>query len=447
MKTASLILVGILAAFVVFWPALGLEYWTDDFDHLQEVAGLKIDRLSFTRFLFLPHNEHIVPVLRLQDLYVSRRWGFEAEPAYALAIIWFGLCAGLTGLLARKMTGSNLRGLAAALLFAAAGTMSTMLVTVLTAMMFTQALACYLLALMAEKPSQKVALCAMACLCFPGSFPFAAAVAAASWPRWGWRAGAAWIALTAVVLGYHRWAHWMADSPSKPVDLSWAPAGLWLPLTAPFRLFWSWTGLAAPSPAVIAAGGGVLWALGVLLGWRRLAHGTRWMAASLLAGAVLQSLLTGAGRGSAFSTSEFFQTDRYYAFFLAPVAITLACSAPRHWAIGAAAAGLLLPARIEMNRQVRESLPYTSPLPLDQARKLASMAAEEIRREPDVPFRVRDEFVRIPGIHKGGMFLSTVIYISYPEGLPGMRFVPQVAPLERKRLDELLYRWRIFEGL
>jgi hypothetical protein len=446
MKSLSLILAGVMAAFVVFSPALVLEYWSDDIDHLQEVAGLKVGRVSFARYLFMPHNEHIVPLLRLQDLYITRNWGFEAEPAYRLAILWFGICAALTGLLVLKLTGSFRRGLTATLVFAAAGTMAAMVVTMLTAMMFTQALACYLFALLVDKPWPRIALCAAACLCFPGSFPFAAAVAIASWPRHGWRAAAVWTALAALVLSYHRMAHWTAGSPSKPADLASAHVGLWLPLTAPFRLLWSWTGTVAPPLSVITVGGVLLWAAVFLATRKRMTGTAEWTVAAMLAGAVLQSLLTGVGRAQEFSLLEMFKTDRYYAWFLAPAAVAIACSAPRHWAVAALAGALLVPARLEMNRMVRESLSYISHTPLDHARKLASMVADEIRREPDTPFNVQEQFLRMPGVHKGGMNLSTVIFVSYPDSLPGLRFAPQLSPPEKKRLDDLLYRWRIFRG-
>jgi len=447
MKKASLFVVAVLAAFAVFYPILTLEYWSDDLDHLQSLATMRAGKISFLQWLIHPHNEHFTPVLRLFFLNYTERWGFDAKPAYTTAVFLFGLCAALTGMLAYRRTGSHARGLGAALFFAAMGTTAPMAVVVLTSTMFPQALAFYLLALLIENPWGRIACCIAAGVCFPGSFPFGIAVALDSWPKFGWRAGAAYAGVCGFVLAMNFAAHRFVGFNIKAIDPAGIPFGLWIPYTAPFRMIWSLHGSVDPPIPMMAAVSAVLWAILFWLGWRMRDSGTRRLILVLLAGAVSQSLLTGAGRGVEMSLRDLFWSDRYYTYFLTPAALFLVCAPVRSWALVAVAAATVLTARVEFDRMRRTTFIGRPMAHFDNASRLGSMIADEMRLNPGKPLILEDEFLPMPGMHKGGMHLSTLFYICYPSGLQGVAFAPQLTAEQRLRQDDLMTRWRVAAGM
>ena len=428
MKKASLFVVAVLAAFAVFHPALDLEYWSDDLDHLQAIGILRAGKVSFLWWLFQNHNEHVVPVLRLFFLTITGRSGFNAHTAYALSIVLWGLCAGLTGMLAYRSTGSYARGCSAALLFAAMGTTATMSVTVLTSTMFPQALAFYLLALLIRNPWGKIVCCVLAGVCFPGSFPFGVAVALDSWPRFGWRAVAAFAGVSVFVLAMNLAAHRFVGATPKAIDLRGVPFGLWMPFTTPFRMIWSLHGTVDPPIKMMAAVSAALWVIIIWLGRGMGDSRTRWLILVLLAGGLCQTLVTGGGRGMEMSLRDLYYTDRYYTYFLTPAALFIACAPLRSWMLIAVAAAALLGSSLEFRRMRRDAFQGRPLDHFDKANRLSWMIADEVRLNPGKPLILEDDFLPMPGMNKGGLRLSTVFYICYPNGLHGVVFAQRPDP-------------------
>src|SRR6266853_6402924 len=63
----------------VFWRTLSLPYALDDISQLSALAAMRAGRMSFSDWLFLPHNEHVLPLLRL--LFWGATWvgGLDAS--------------------------------------------------------------------------------------------------------------------------------------------------------------------------------------------------------------------------------------------------------------------------------------------------------------------------------------------------------------------------------
>jgi hypothetical protein len=447
MKKVSLFALAVLAAFAVFYPALDLEYWSDDLDHLKAIAILRAGKVSFLWWLIQTHNEHVVPVLRLFFLNLTSRSGFNAQTAYALSIATWGVCAGLTGMLAYRSTGSYARGCSAALLFAAMGTTAKMSVTVLTSSMFSQALAFYLLALLIQNPWGKIACCVAAGICFPASFPFGVAVALDAWPRFGWRSFAAFAGVSALVLAWNLGAHSYVGAVPKAIDPRGVPFGLWMPYTTPFRIIWSMHGIGDPPIKMMAAVSAALWGILIWLGKKMGDTPTRRLILVLLAGGLCQTLVTGGGRGMEMTFRDLFFTDRYYTYFLTPAALFIACAPLRNWALVAVSAAVLVTSSVEFSRLRRDAYDGRPLDHFNKANRLGEMIADEVRQNPGKPLILTDVFLPMPGMHLGGIHLSTVFYICYPSGLEGVRFSEEQTPEQRLRQDDLMTRWRVAAGV
>jgi hypothetical protein len=55
----------LICSLFVFWRALAVPFALDDLDQLHALAVMRSGQMSFGSWLMLPHNEHLVALLRL----------------------------------------------------------------------------------------------------------------------------------------------------------------------------------------------------------------------------------------------------------------------------------------------------------------------------------------------------------------------------------------------
>ncbi len=75
----------IFASFLIFLPVLRSRYFFDDFEHLALIA----QQDGFGMWLFVPHNEHTVPLMRLLYYLCFNGWGADPAPFAAAVLIVF----------------------------------------------------------------------------------------------------------------------------------------------------------------------------------------------------------------------------------------------------------------------------------------------------------------------------------------------------------------------
>src|SRR5207248_2887165 len=74
---------------LVFWQAFSLPYTFDDVDQLQGLATMRSGQISTMSWLFLKHNEHIVPMVRLYFWLGTRISGLDAWALHIMVLLTY----------------------------------------------------------------------------------------------------------------------------------------------------------------------------------------------------------------------------------------------------------------------------------------------------------------------------------------------------------------------
>ena len=129
----ALALVVLAAGLVQFFPTLRTAYAYDDLDCLNQAADVLAGKASFWEVALRPHNEHLMPLLRMA-FHASAAWfGIDATP-FRLAVFGAHLMAAwFLGLLALRYSGRPAAAMAAGLAYVLPCGLSSMMVWLLIA--------------------------------------------------------------------------------------------------------------------------------------------------------------------------------------------------------------------------------------------------------------------------------------------------------------------------
>jgi len=264
----------------VFWRAFPLSYALDDMDLLADLATMRSGHIPFYLFLAQPHNEHLVPLVRL--LFWGATWvsGIDAWAARIAVVLVHVAGAMACAILTSYVSRNRLAPWLAGTLYAGAGGFAGSVVWEITIATFSIAatlLSFAILAVAGPAGHRKAALIASLALVLASGMGMAAGsvVAATSIPAYilienpklavsRWRAILAYLLLAALILvgASLALAHW---SVSATLRFSGLLGGGWLILTAPFRFLVAWVSspdsLFAQSPLHTAAWSVAAWAI------------------------------------------------------------------------------------------------------------------------------------------------------------------------------------------
>jgi hypothetical protein len=440
----------------VFRKAFLLSYALDDMDQLAALAAMRSGHMPFYLFLALPHNEHLLPLVRL--LFLAATWvsGIDAWAArIAVMLIHIAgamACAILTSYVSRNRLAPWLAGT----IYAGAAGFSSIVIWEITAANFSLAatlLYFAIVALAGPAGRGKAALCASLALVLASCMGMAAAavVAGTSIPAYiflanpklalsRWRAILVYLLLAVLMLlgASLNLAHW-GGSPT--VRFSGLLRGGWLTLTAPLRFLMSWRPLLESwllrSPLHIAAGSVAAWAI-LLVSSYWLERKARILLLALWAGDCVFTLLIGLGR-SGVSLFDLFMTDRYYYFFLLPLSIHVAAvaaawisglTANRRGAKPLAAIAIAFVIAVSLVGS-RAKLDLTIPWTIWQLHERALLRGQALVRliaarasalQGSRELWLSDGEIPFEGVHKNSIQLSTLFFTEFPNGLPGVKW-------------------------
>jgi hypothetical protein len=466
-----------LCSLIVFWEVFPLSYALDDMDQLAVLATMRSGHMPFYLFLLRPHNEHLVPLLRL--LFWAATWvsGIDALAARITVLLVHVAGAMACALLTSYVSRNRLAPWLAGTMYAGAAGFAGSVVWEITIACFSiSAMLLYFALVAVARPSGhgKAALSASLALVLAscGGMP-GAAIAAMSIPAyilianpklaWGrWRAMLAYLLLSILILlgASLNLRHW---GVSPTLRLSGLLGGGWLILTAAFRFLMAWIplpdGELAQSPLRVAGWSVVAWAI-LLISSYWLEKKTKNLLIALWAGDCVFVLLIGLGR-SDFSLFELFVTDRYYYFFLLPLSIQAGAVAAlwisrltaRNYAakplvafvvVFLIAAGLV-GSREKLHQRILWTIWELHKKALLRGKALVHLAAARA----SVQHRSRDLLLSdggIPfdGVHKDRIAFSTLFFAEFPKGVPGVKWLygePGIPSIDASVENQLLDEW------
>ena len=254
-----------------------------------------------------------------------------------------------------------------------------------------------------------------------------------------WRAIAPYLLFQALILLaiVRILAYWNV-SPTMTPRISGLLGGAWIVYTAPFQFLAASTAITEPGVAQAALGSAAAWtAMAVSARW--LDGPVRRLLIALWAGYAALALLIGLGR-SDFTCLTILYTDRYYYFFLLPLAIHTAAAggALAAWArarsrraglVAACGMAALIAAGFTGSRlKMEAAVPWAAYRFHDDAwmrgRALADLIAARALGPLSGDLILADGRAPFDGVHTGGLELSTLFYTQYPRGLPRVRWTP-----------------------
>jgi hypothetical protein len=112
-----LVVSALVCGLFVYWRTFSASYAYDDMDHLNAAADVLAGRQNYWAFVFRPHLEHLVPMLRIAFHTSARLFGSWAFPFRFLIFLTHVGSALFLGLTARKYSQTDTAGLAAALAY------------------------------------------------------------------------------------------------------------------------------------------------------------------------------------------------------------------------------------------------------------------------------------------------------------------------------------------
>jgi hypothetical protein len=113
----ALAAVSLICGFALYAGTLTASYAYDDMDHLNAAADVLSGRAPYWPFVFRPHLEHLVPMVRVAFHASARLFGAEAFPFRLLLLLAHAASAFFLGLTVRRYSRTDAAGIAAALAY------------------------------------------------------------------------------------------------------------------------------------------------------------------------------------------------------------------------------------------------------------------------------------------------------------------------------------------
>jgi hypothetical protein len=452
----------------VFSRTFRIAYAYDDLDQLHALATFRSGQIPLTGWLFLNHNEHILPLVRLYFWAGTAITGLNALALHILVFLTYVAAALACAWMFFSVTRSRLGAFLAGTFYAGAGGFAGSTVWQPcdaqfsisgTPLFFAMAI------LVSPCLRRKWAVPAVLALMVVSSLAMAAtSVAAFCIPVYLYLAkpdvlsvrqrnvaiGASALLSAAILMGTRlvmslRGLHHLVTFTGKG-----ALAGLFFIATAPGRYLLAWAPIRNPSlnPDVIVSVAG--WLL-IVTTWRFVPRRLRELLLALWIGASLLTFLIGLARYD--QTYEWlFTVDRYYFFFLLPLSLQTAaaldhaiakvlygaCPA-RKAAITCVAGGVLLCLLAMSHSRLDRTIDWVylnaSRKEFKQAKTLAELLKIESARQS---LHLVDGPLLMPGVHKRHMALACVVFTRFPAGLPGITWTHSASPP-----TSVDFRWRV----
>lgn len=109
--------ISLICGFALYAGTLTASYAYDDMDHLNAAADVLSGRAAYWPFVFRPHLEHLVPMVRVAFHASARLFGTEAFPFRLLLLLAHGASAFFLGLTVRRYSQTDAAGIAASLAY------------------------------------------------------------------------------------------------------------------------------------------------------------------------------------------------------------------------------------------------------------------------------------------------------------------------------------------
>jgi hypothetical protein len=109
--------VSLICGVALYARTLTASYAYDDMDHLTAAADVLSGRAAYWPFVFRPHLEHLVPMVRVAFHVSARLFGTEAFPFRLLLLLAHAASAFFLGLTVRRYSQTDAAGIAAALAY------------------------------------------------------------------------------------------------------------------------------------------------------------------------------------------------------------------------------------------------------------------------------------------------------------------------------------------
>ena len=443
-------------SWLAFWPLLGKPYAFDDLAVLTAVADWRAGRLDLRAFLFAPHNEHVLPALRLTVAASTAALGSSATVVHLLLAALHGLGGWSVGRLVASCGASLPISWAAASLFVVTATsFAPSAVWYLTGAVVTLSwvstlLGTYAIVRAPVRPGLGVGLSLAGLGWSTGGLPglvapWAALLLAhdARRRRLWWAAGLALGAVLVLVGARALYANY-AGIPFPSPQPRGVLATAILIGSAPARAvqaFWP----SAPNPVANVAG----WSLaGLGLVWAppRL----RRVTVAVFAGAAALSLALGLMRPE-YRLPDFAGADRYYYPLLAPWCLAVAGCLGRvrgrvlAWLVVAACSLPIATGR----GYLMSHFPATALVPFEEYWTKTDRLVEEIAAEARAgvqPWRLSDGLLPVEGIPGLGLRLSALASTASPRPVAGERFDKGAGAEDQRRQNMVLDRWAVGLG-
>lgn len=461
---SAALLTGLLGACLALArPALSLPYLTDDMDLLLQFARLRSGELSWLSYLSHGHNEHRIPLLRL--LYFWTEVGnFNAIPLRLAVLGIYAVCAWLGARLTCRYWGPW-PSVAVGVVAVSAVGFSSMPLWVPSTVIFSLSAAFMLAAcdLLSSPGKWRLGLATLslvlAGLSMNASVLCVPILILAFWQRLGrgprerFIVAGIWLAIAVCILVWSI-VQMKEDDTTAGMERLIAAArnATFLATAAPYRWLMVWsTGAGGAVPGWWTVGAGfVIW-----IAMHFAVPGTlRRLIIMLSASAAVIAAAVGYGR-SDFPLSELYLTDRYFYWFLVPLAmitVAVVCQllpVSRHrLACGGIVLLALAGGWLQSTRSLAPLHGYpwirTTMTGVESAKRLAVILAASGQ---EAPIEIEnDAFIPIDGLHKGGLTFRTLSYAMNPHGIPGLQFAASANGASDARLNDVLRRWAQAEG-
>jgi hypothetical protein len=441
---AEVFLLALWLALLVFGMVRGtlaLPYLSDDFEHGQLIAQIRAGLVPGRDLFTLPFHGQILVLLRLLF------WFGTLAGGMSLTWVRLGICAAHVagavgcGILCTRWTASKGAGWLAGTLYAGAVGFIGEQIWWPSSGIFCLGVTFLILSVVALDPEAKsprlalamsVLMLVLAALGLNGILVAALAIPIFLRRREAIVFGSAIVFLLALTLLLH-------DQEQVRLSLRGLGLGAWLVFTAPLRFFSGFTTLALPGFQTIWTLAPLAWLPLLASAWLMNARYRRILIAAWTP-AILLALLVGMARADypfRFGPGSLYTADRYYYYFLFPLATQcgLIASTSRRAAAGIAilTAAVLFGSRAHYLANVPRASFAATGQALEQGRRLV----ETIRSYPARPLLLTDARAR-----DNSLTLAFLIYSEYPRGIPGVRLVQQpLSPSQAAIENSLLAGW------
>jgi hypothetical protein len=469
-----------LLVFWMVWNTLALPYYGDDFEHMQLIAQIRAGQLSAWNLIAHPYHGHTLILLRLLFWLGSLPGGMDFTWV-RVGIVASHIVGALgCALLCTRWTGSSAAGWIGGTLYAGAAGFINETIWWPSSGIFCLGATFLILAIVALNPNTRSARLALSLsvlmvlagvLGFNGTLVAALCLPVYCWfvmPRgafWHRRAPLVYLAAIAFLLGMTALLQSLQGSPPhlqvSPTSLL---LGVWLIGTAPFRFFCTWTTFAIPGFTTICILAPLVWiplagSIWLLNGYYRRILIAVWTPA------ILTAILVGLARvdfpNVRYGPGLLYVADRYYYFFLFPLAIhsTLLISIawkriaktprPLRTAVALSLAACLAAAVVASRSRYLANVPadhfQTASRALHQGKLLVQTIQSQA--QTDHALILTDGPMAVDGAQNSALTIAFVVYSEFPRGIPGVRVVQEPVDNRQAALENsILDRWTALAG-